>query len=177
MCWAIQWFSPYLFLIALQREMQMQDNHLARPVDSLTGGRSQADGEQVCHPSQEMLDDATYELEECEEDSDLLCWHSPWKPPSLCPTPLKHLGLTKMNLNSRRFSLCWEAPSRKLNAQLLLTLEAKDLFHFSVKIGPITKKTSFSFLPNPWALLYFVLIWPQVVISWKYSNQQYRYNY
>ncbi|XDV43232.1 hypothetical protein PO909_011748 [Leuciscus waleckii] len=76
-----------------QREMQMQDNRLARQLIRLRVEIHRLKVEQVCHRHKEMLDDATYELEECEEDSDLL-------------STLKHIGLTKMNLNSRRFSLC-----------------------------------------------------------------------
>lgn len=86
----------------------MQDNHLARQLIRLRGEIHRLKVEQVCHRHKEMLDDATYELEECEEDSDLLC-DIPMKASFTMSTPLKHLGLTKMNLNSRRFSLCWEA--------------------------------------------------------------------
>ncbi|CAB1334810.1 unnamed protein product [Coregonus sp. 'balchen'] len=57
------------------------------------------------HRHKEMLDDATYELEECGEESDLLC-DIPMKAAFALSTTLKHLGLTKMNINSRRFSLC-----------------------------------------------------------------------
>ncbi|KAI2654354.1 Protein FAM167A [Labeo rohita] len=90
---ALEWLRNEL------REMQMQDNRLARQLIRLRGGDPQAEG------GAEMLDDATYELEECEEDSDLLC-DIPMKAAFSMSTPLKHLGLTKMNLNSRRFSLC-----------------------------------------------------------------------
>lgn len=85
--------------------MQMQDNHLARQLIRLRGEIHRLKVEQVCHRHKEMLDDATYELEECEEESDLLC-DIPMKAAFTLSTTLKHLGLTKMNLNSRRFSLC-----------------------------------------------------------------------
>lgn len=87
------------------REMQVQDNRLARQLIRLRGEIHRLKVEQVCHRHKEMLDDATYELEECGEESDLLC-DIPMKAAFALSTPLKHLGLTKMNINSRRFSLC-----------------------------------------------------------------------
>jgi len=92
-------------LLFLQREMQVQDNRLARQLISLRVEIHRLKVEQVCDRHKEMLDDATYELEECEEESDLLC-DIPMKAAFALSTPLKHLGLTKMNINSRRFSLC-----------------------------------------------------------------------
>lgn len=85
--------------------MQVQDNHLARQLIRLRGEIHRLKVEQVCHRHKEMLDDATFELEECGEESDLLC-DIPMKAAFALSTPLKHLGLTKMNINSRRFSLC-----------------------------------------------------------------------
>ncbi|XP_051579487.1 protein FAM167A-like [Myxocyprinus asiaticus] len=96
---ALEWLRSEL------REMQMQDNRLARQLIRLRGEIHRLKVEQVCHRHKEMLDDATFELEECEEESDLLC-DIPMKAAFALSTPLKHLGLTKMNLNSRRFSLC-----------------------------------------------------------------------
>uniref|UniRef100_A0A1A8M5M5 Family with sequence similarity 167, member B n=2 Tax=Nothobranchius TaxID=28779 RepID=A0A1A8M5M5_9TELE len=93
------------FLRKELREMQVQDNHLARQLIRLRVEIHRLKVEQVCHRHKEMLDDATYELEECEEESDLLC-DIPMKAAFALSTPLKHLGLTKMNINSRRFSLC-----------------------------------------------------------------------
>ncbi|XP_066538175.1 protein FAM167B [Hoplias malabaricus] len=96
---ALQWLRSEL------REMQVQDNRLARQLIRLREEIHQLKVEQTCHRHKEMLDDATLELEECEEESDLLC-DIPLKAAFTLSTPLKHLGLTKMNLNSRRFSLC-----------------------------------------------------------------------
>ncbi|XP_052001855.1 protein FAM167A-like [Xyrauchen texanus] len=96
---ALEWLRSEL------REMQMQDNRLARQLIRLRGEIHRLKVEQVCHRHKEMLDDAKFELEECEEESDLLC-DIPMKAAFALSTPLKHLGLTKMNLNSRRFSLC-----------------------------------------------------------------------
>ncbi|XP_029349716.1 protein FAM167A [Echeneis naucrates] len=93
------------FLRKELREMQVQDNRLARQLIRLRGEIHRLKVEQVCDRHKEMLDDATYELEECGEESDLLC-DIPMKAAFTLSTPLKHLGLTKMNINSRRFSLC-----------------------------------------------------------------------
>ncbi|KAM9777926.1 protein FAM167A [Neosynchiropus ocellatus] len=93
------------FLRKELREMQVQDNLLARQLIRLRVEIHRLKVEQVCHRHKEMLDDATYELEECGEESDLLC-DIPLKATFALSTPLKHLGLTKMNINSRRFSLC-----------------------------------------------------------------------
>ncbi|XP_049597091.1 protein FAM167A [Syngnathus scovelli] len=93
------------FLRKELREMQDQDNHLARQLIRLRGEINKLKVEQVCERHKEMLDNATYELEECDEESDLLC-DIPMKATFALSTPLKHLGLTKMNINSRRFSLC-----------------------------------------------------------------------
>ncbi|KAG9336895.1 hypothetical protein JZ751_003244 [Albula glossodonta] len=96
---ALDWLRKEL------REMQLQDNRLARQLIRLRAEIHRLKVEQVCHRHKEMLDDATYELEECGEESDLLC-DIPMKAAFALSTPLKHLGLTKMNINSRRFSLC-----------------------------------------------------------------------
>ncbi|XP_019940357.1 protein FAM167B [Paralichthys olivaceus] len=93
------------FLRKELREMQVQDNRLARQLIRLRGEIHRLKVEQVCDRHKEMLDDATYELEECGEESDLLC-DIPMKATFALSTTLKHLGLTKMNINSRRFSLC-----------------------------------------------------------------------
>ncbi|XP_028995715.1 protein FAM167A [Betta splendens] len=93
------------FLRSELREMQVQDNRLARQLIRLRAEIHRLKVEQVCDRHKEMLDDATLELEECGEESDLLC-DIPMKAAFALSTPLKHLGLTKMNLNSRRFSLC-----------------------------------------------------------------------
>uniref|UniRef100_A0A8C9SSN5 Family with sequence similarity 167 member B n=2 Tax=Scleropages formosus TaxID=113540 RepID=A0A8C9SSN5_SCLFO len=85
--------------------MRLEDNRLARHLVELRAEMHRLKVEQVCHRHKEMLDDASLELEECEEESDLLC-DIPLKAAFALSTPLKHLGLTKMNINSRRFSLC-----------------------------------------------------------------------
>ncbi|XP_026529436.1 protein FAM167B [Notechis scutatus] len=87
------------------RKMQAMDHQLARQLMGLRAQIHQLKVEQACHRHKEMLDDATFELEGCEEDSDLLC-NIPPKMAFLLSTPLKHIGVTRMNINSRRFSLC-----------------------------------------------------------------------
>ncbi|XP_068773763.1 protein FAM167B [Struthio camelus] len=96
---ALQWLRTEL------REMQAADQLLARQLMRLRGQLHRLKVEQACHRHKEMLDDATFGLEGCEEDSDLLC-NIPPKAAFLLSTPLKHIGVTRMNINSRRFSLC-----------------------------------------------------------------------
>ncbi|XP_067863124.1 protein FAM167A [Heptranchias perlo] len=86
------------------REMQSLDHQLARRLICLRREIHRLKVEQICHQHKEMLDDVTYGLEECEEESDLLC-DIPLKAAFSLSTPLKHIGVTKMNINSRRFSL------------------------------------------------------------------------
>ncbi|XDV41947.1 hypothetical protein PO909_010717 [Leuciscus waleckii] len=72
-------------------EMRIQDQQLAL--------------EQTCHLHRRMLNDATFGLEERDELSDLLC-DGPVTPGFGLSSPLRLIGVTKMNINSRRFSLC-----------------------------------------------------------------------
>ncbi|KAJ7304413.1 hypothetical protein JRQ81_011970 [Phrynocephalus forsythii] len=96
---AFQWLRNELC------EMQAFDHQLARQLMSLRAQIHRLKVEQACHRHKEMLDDATFELEGCGEDSDLLC-NIPPKMAFLLSSPLKHIGVTRMNINSRRFSLC-----------------------------------------------------------------------
>ncbi|XP_075120821.1 protein FAM167B [Leptodactylus fuscus] len=96
---ALQWLRKEL------QEMQASDHLLARQLMQLRSQISQFKIEQTCERHKEMLDDATFDLEVCDEDSDLLCNIPPRAAFSLS-TPLKHIGVTRMNINSRRFSLC-----------------------------------------------------------------------
>ncbi|XP_030320176.1 protein FAM167B isoform X1 [Calypte anna] len=88
-----------------QQEMQAVDQRLAQQLMGLRARLHRLKVEQACHQHKEMLDDATFGLEGCEEDSDLLC-NIPPKAAFLLSVPLKHIGVTRMNINSRRFSLC-----------------------------------------------------------------------
>ncbi|NXY47350.1 F167A protein, partial [Ceuthmochares aereus] len=86
-------------------EMRLQDQHLARQLMRLRSDINKLKIEQTCHLHQRMLNDATYELEERDELSDLFC-DFPLVSSFSLSTPLKLIGVTKMNINSRRFSLC-----------------------------------------------------------------------
>ncbi|NXG75599.1 F167A protein, partial [Baryphthengus martii] len=96
---ALEWLRTEL------REMQAADQRLAQQLMRLRTQLHRLKVEQACHQHKEMLDDATFGLEGCEEDSDLLC-NIPPKAAFLLSMPLKHIGVTRMNINSRRFSLC-----------------------------------------------------------------------
>ncbi|NXG16888.1 F167A protein, partial [Grallaria varia] len=86
-------------------EMRLQDQQLARQLMRLRGDINKLKIEQTCHLHQRMLNDATFELEERDELSDLFC-DFPLVSSFSLSTPLKLIGVTKMNINSRRFSLC-----------------------------------------------------------------------
>ncbi|NXW57010.1 F167A protein, partial [Eurystomus gularis] len=86
-------------------EMRLQDQQLARQLMRLRSDINKLKIEQTCHLHQRMLNDATYELEERDELSDLFC-DFPLVNSFSLSTPLKLIGVTKMNINSRRFSLC-----------------------------------------------------------------------
>ncbi|XP_075353816.1 protein FAM167A [Mycteria americana] len=86
-------------------EMRLQDQQLARQLMRLRSDINKLKIEQTCHLHQRMLNDATYELEERDELSDLFC-DFPLVSSFSLSTPLKLIGVTKMNINSRRFSLC-----------------------------------------------------------------------
>ncbi|XP_050170768.1 protein FAM167A [Myiozetetes cayanensis] len=86
-------------------EMRLQDQQLARQLMRLRGDINKLKIEQTCHLHQRMLNDATFELEERDELADLFC-DFPLVSSFSLSTPLKLIGVTKMNINSRRFSLC-----------------------------------------------------------------------
>lgn len=88
-----------------QAEMRLQDQQLARQLMRLRSDINKLKIEQTCHLHQRMLNDATYELEERDELADLFC-DFPLVNSFSLSTPLKLIGVTKMNINSRRFSLC-----------------------------------------------------------------------
>ncbi|XP_075411811.1 protein FAM167A [Tenrec ecaudatus] len=96
---AIAWLRKEL------TEMRLQDQQLARQLMRLRSDINKLKIEQTCHLHRRMLNDATYELEERDELSDLIC-DSPLTSYFGLSTPLKLIGVTKMNINSRRFSLC-----------------------------------------------------------------------
>ncbi|KTG47416.1 hypothetical protein cypCar_00030435 [Cyprinus carpio] len=86
-------------LVWLRKEL------LARQLMRLRGDINKLKVEQTCHLHRRMLNDATFGLEERDELSDLLC-DGPVTPGFGLSSPLRLIGVTKMNINSRRFSLC-----------------------------------------------------------------------
>ncbi|XP_029966588.1 protein FAM167A-like [Salarias fasciatus] len=95
-------------LVWLRREltdMRLQDQQLARQLMRLRSDINKLKIEQTCHLHRRMLNDATFGLEERDELSDLLC-ECPVTPGLGLSAPLRLIGVTKMNINSRRFSLC-----------------------------------------------------------------------
>ncbi|XP_007948640.1 protein FAM167B [Orycteropus afer afer] len=76
------------------REMQVQDRQLAGQLLRLRAQLHRLKVDQACHLHQELLDEAELELE-----------LEPGAGPALA-SPLRHLGLTRMNISSRRFTLC-----------------------------------------------------------------------
>ncbi|XP_037100515.1 protein FAM167A [Syngnathus acus] len=86
-------------------DMRQQDQHLARQLVGLRGDISELRIEQACRLHRRMLNDATYGLEERDQLSDLP-YECPVTPGLGLSAPLRLIGVTKMNINSRRFSLC-----------------------------------------------------------------------
>ncbi|RVE56012.1 hypothetical protein OJAV_G00231810 [Oryzias javanicus] len=86
-------------------DMRRQDQQLARQLMQLRSDINTLKIEQTCHLHRRMLNDATYGLEEKDELSDLPC-ECPVTPGLGLSAPLRLIGVTKMNINSRRFSLC-----------------------------------------------------------------------
>ncbi|XP_014881365.1 protein FAM167A [Poecilia latipinna] len=86
-------------------DMRLQDQQLARQLIRLRSDINTLKIEQTCHLHRRMLNDATFGLEEKDELSDLLC-ECPVTPGLGLSAPLRLIGITKMNINSRRFSLC-----------------------------------------------------------------------
>ncbi|XP_038838726.1 protein FAM167A [Salvelinus namaycush] len=87
------------------KDMPLQDQQLAHQLMRLHSDINKLKIEQTCHQHRRMLNDATYGLEERDELSDLL-FDFPVTPGFGLSTPLRLIGVTKMNINSRRFSLC-----------------------------------------------------------------------
>ncbi|KAM6915024.1 protein FAM167A [Xenentodon cancila] len=86
-------------------DMRLQDQQLARQLMRLRTDINMLKIEQTCNLHRRMLNDATFGLEEKDELSDLPC-ECPVTPGLGLSAPLRLIGVTKMNINSRRFSLC-----------------------------------------------------------------------
>ncbi|KAM9779133.1 protein FAM167A [Syngnathus typhle] len=86
-------------------DMRQQDQHLASQLVGLRGDISELRMERACQRHRRMLNDATYGLEERDQLSDLP-YECPVTPGLGLSAPLRLIGVTKMNIDSRRFSLC-----------------------------------------------------------------------
>ncbi|XP_026108704.1 protein FAM167A-like [Carassius auratus] len=95
---ALEWLRNEL------AEMRLQDQQLAHQLMNLRTDINSLRIVQTCHQHRKMLNDATFELEERDDMSDLC--DVPMSPGLGLSESLKVIGVTKMNINSRRFSLC-----------------------------------------------------------------------
>lgn len=95
---ALEWLRKEL------AEMRLQDQQLALQLMRLRSDINNLKIVQTCNQHRIMLNDVTCELEE-RDDMSGLC-DVPMSPGLGLSTPLKVIGVTKMNINTRRFSLC-----------------------------------------------------------------------
>nr|XP_002129856.1 uncharacterized protein LOC100183949 [Ciona intestinalis] len=89
--------------------MRIEDNKLARKLLDVRSEMNLVRAQKSCAEHADMLDDVTIELEEEEELTGLIkaCDLSQGKPTSLLSafSPLRNIGVSRMNLNRRRFSI------------------------------------------------------------------------
>ena len=78
------------------------DQHLARQLLSLRHDMHQLRLSRSCQQHRELLDDLRSDLEEQDHLSDVLDLPNSM----LSDTPLRQLGVTRMNISARRFSTC-----------------------------------------------------------------------
>ncbi len=83
--------------------MRSQDQQIARRLLSLRQDIHQLKLQRSCEEHQEMLDDAQSEMEELDDLPDVLDLPADYLNNN---NPYKHLGVTRMNLSTRRFSTC-----------------------------------------------------------------------
>ncbi|CAH1794309.1 unnamed protein product [Owenia fusiformis] len=83
-------------------QMKQEDQILARQLVALRHEINRVRLEKSCDEHRETIDDAMYELEEQAEEYTSLC-DTPTD--LLSPTPLRQIGVTRMNITSRRFSV------------------------------------------------------------------------
>uniref|UniRef100_H2XQA8 Uncharacterized protein n=1 Tax=Ciona intestinalis TaxID=7719 RepID=H2XQA8_CIOIN len=83
--------------------MRIEDNKLARKLLDVRSEMNLVRAQKSCAEHADMLDDVTIELEEEEELTGLI----KGKPTSLLSafSPLRNIGVSRMNLNRRRFSI------------------------------------------------------------------------
>ncbi|KAL8623210.1 hypothetical protein ACOMHN_066184 [Nucella lapillus] len=96
-CEALDWLKTEL------KEMRSLDQHLARQLLSLRHDIHQLRLRRSCQEHRDLLDDVQSELEEQVEMSDVLDLPNDL---TLNDTPLKQIGVTRMNISRRRFSMC-----------------------------------------------------------------------
>ena len=85
-----------------QLEMRAQDQLLARQLLTIRSDIHQLKLARSCAEHQDMLDDVQSELEDLQEFADVLDLPTH----TFTDSPLKHLGVTRMNFSARRFSTC-----------------------------------------------------------------------
>ncbi|XP_076437754.1 protein FAM167A-like [Babylonia areolata] len=95
---ALDWIKTEL------QEMRTQDQQLARQLLSIRSDLHRLKLARSCEEHQDLLDDVQCELEELQEFADVLDLPTPTL--TLTDSPLKHLGVTRMNFSARRFSTC-----------------------------------------------------------------------
>ncbi|KAK6179333.1 hypothetical protein SNE40_011720 [Patella caerulea] len=83
-------------------EMRKMDQSLASQFLGIRRELNQLKLQKSCEEHEDMLDGATSNMEDFQSLSKFL--DEPLG--SYAPSPLKHVGITKMNLSSRRFSTC-----------------------------------------------------------------------
>ncbi|KAL3888201.1 hypothetical protein ACJMK2_000578 [Sinanodonta woodiana] len=94
---ALEWLRNELLA------MRSQDQDLARQFLSIRHDIHQLKLQKSCEEHKEMLEDLTQDLEEAHE-LDRICDFS--LPDFVNESPLRQIGVTRMNLSSRRFSTC-----------------------------------------------------------------------
>ncbi|GAB1600367.1 protein FAM167B-like [Argonauta hians] len=95
---SLQWITEEL------ADMRSQDQHLARQLLCIRQDIQKIKLDKSCEVHQDMLADVQLEMEELEELAEI-CDQLP--PDSgLLDNPLRHIGVTRMNIHSRRFSTC-----------------------------------------------------------------------
>ncbi|XP_014776914.1 protein FAM167B isoform X2 [Octopus bimaculoides] len=99
------WISNTLRWIAQElADMRSQDQHLARQLLCIRQDIQQLKLDKSCEVHQDMLADVELEMEELEELAEI-CDQLP-PDPGLHDNPLRHIGVTRMNISRRRFSTC-----------------------------------------------------------------------
>ncbi|KAL8575958.1 hypothetical protein ACOMHN_051976 [Nucella lapillus] len=84
------------------QEMRTQDQQLARQLLTIRSDLQELKLARSCEEHQDMLDDVQSELEDLQEFADVLDLPLP----AMAHSPLRHLGVTRMNFSARRFSTC-----------------------------------------------------------------------